>query len=877
MSAPVSTQLVLETLLADHPNHENQSTFERVRTTVESQPENLRYAFQLEVMEYLIKLRDENEEAISLWYSYVLESGAWKIQREETVFEMEWQRARKIHDKHQQNRAYVSTILKKAISKWGERDATVFFDKIRTKSMAEQVSKLLNQDLDFAQVQLGVNQALVKRLDTVGRGHRRTKAMIQGDLVRAATLLSEEPLRAQDFKRHGLQLDSDGFLVARKGPPSPDIHTEDEAESQEDQDSIAGNDDIPSEASAQGEESDDSSSSGRSTHSYRPMTPTTPSRPGSGRKKQKQRRYKRHSGVDNVPLPNRRLPKPNPVGQSNCSCGLSKSMLASFEEVPEDVDDRAKLILLRKINRKMGSISAENLCYRHTRKLCAYLGLYTRQFRYPDLISRLAYATRQMGSWTEFVKTKSAWFTPRNLPEDMVRSSFRVDLESPHPTPRIAHFHENGFDLEDICTRIYGAHDELYQKLVADFEADGNVILPGLFGWLEDDISEVQGVGLLSEMLGFPIKSVLQLIHIEFDLYDYHYTPAISRPRMGWNRSMFQSLTQQLTRQDVCYYAAYVAVRPDHAWRLISFPYYTKSAYPSEDTSFIHIDLNIGDFLETGRGGNAVQGSVSFTDEDEDNCSVVLPKIHHHLQGWWDKLNADQRKQISGHTIAVHPWMWNKEYAQEFDTDFERTICLTGDVRLTLPTIPHGSTGPATKLRRTVMPWFGSIEEDHIRLETAEAGVWSSIADSHRDMRLAPRIPSGSTCHVFAVNPYTFPGTAQLTGLGALSDALLGRIKWTEWSVYMELETLFGEDQAAAHQWISQWRKRASRQFVQAFQAVISAEKAAFGDRSFFYLKKAGLPIPEVHLQYQKDVGSDAGSGDLTDMDEELLAELEEE
>ncbi|KAJ5986731.1 hypothetical protein N7451_011096 [Penicillium sp. IBT 35674x] len=872
MPSSTSTELALEHLL-NGQNPASESAFERVKTSIENQPAHLRYTFQLEVMEYLVKLRDENEEAISLWYSYVLESGDWKMQRDESVFEIEWQKARRIHDKHRQNLEYVSTIRRKAILRWGEKDASIFFDKIHTKSMAEQVSKMLNQDLDFAQVQLGVNRELVKRLDAAGRGHRRTKSMIQGDLVRAATSLSTEPLRSQDFKRHGLQVGPDGFLMARLGPPSPDIHTEDEAESRHDPGEGA-----PSEASYRDGERDSPHASGHPERIYRPTTPIIFSRYGSPRRKQKQRRYKRHFGINNVPpSTTRRLPKPNPIGKNKCNCGLSRSMLASFEEIPEDVDDRARLILLRKINRKIGAISAENLCYRHTRQLCAYLGLYTRQFRYPDLISRLAYATRQIGDWSRFVKAKSAWFTPQNLPGTMVRSSFRFDLQEPHPTPRIANFQDHGFSLEDICTRIYGVHDETYRELAANFEADGNVILPRLFGWLEDDISKIDGVQLLSEELGFPVKSILQLIQVEFDLYDYHYTPAISRPRMGWNRSMFQSVTQQLIRQDVCYYAVYVGVRPDHAWRLISFPYYTKSAYPTEDTSFIHIDLNIEDFLQTGRGGNAVQGSVSFTDEDEENCSVVLPRIHHHLQGWWDKLDTDQRKQISGHTIAIHPWMWNKEYAREFGTDFERTICLTGDVRLTLPTIPHGSTGPATTLRRTVMPWFGTIEDDHIRLETAEAGVWSDIADSHRDMRLAPRIPSGSTCHVFAVNPYTFPGTAQLTGLGALSDALLGRIKWTEWSVFVELEILFGEDQAAAHRWIQEWRKRASRQFIRAFHAIISAEKAAYGERSFFYLKGAGLPIPEVHLQYQKDVGSDIESRELTDLDDQLMAELEEE
>lgn len=97
------------------------------------------------------------------------------------------------------------------------------------------------------------------------------------------------------------------------------------------------------------------------------------------------------------------------------------------------------------------------------------------------------------------------------------------------------------------------------------------------------------------------------------------------------------------------------------------------------------------------------------------------------------------------------------------------------------------------------MPWYGTIHEDHVRLETAEAGTLPSIADAHRDMRLAPPIPSGSNYHVFAVNPYTFPGVVQLTRLGAVSDALLGCVKWTEWCVWDELEVLFGLDLKATH------------------------------------------------------------------------------
>ncbi|KAJ5212873.1 hypothetical protein N7449_000042 [Penicillium cf. viridicatum] len=211
--------------------------------------------------------------------------------------------------------------------------------------------------------------------------------------------------------------------------------------------------------------------------------------------------------------------------------------------------------------------------------------------------------------------------------------------------------------------------------------------------------------------------------------------------------------------------------------------------------------------------------------------------------------------------------MWTKEDEEKFGTSFTGVVYQAGDVRLTLPVIPHGSTGPTTRLRRTIMPWFGVVHEDHERIETAEARTWGEIADAHRDISIGTRKPSGESSQKRSVSPCTFPGVSHLTGLGDLSDALLGRIRWSEWSVVAELDILFGEDKEAAHSWILRWRRRAARQFIEAFVRIISAEKLAYGKRSYFHLLKEGLPIPEVHLQYQKDLGVDLGVGDETDME----------
>ncbi|PYI31566.1 hypothetical protein BP00DRAFT_456892 [Aspergillus indologenus CBS 114.80] len=56
---------------------------------------------------------------------------------------------------------------------------------------------------------------------------------------------------------------------------------------------------------------------------------------------------------------------------------------------------------------------------------------------------------------------------------------------------------------------------------------------------------------------------------------------------------MYFSIGQQLMRQDPAYYLLYVLARPDHNWKLVSYPYYAKFAQPGDSTFFRHIDINI--------------------------------------------------------------------------------------------------------------------------------------------------------------------------------------------------------------------------------------------------------------------------------------------
>ena len=93
-------------------------------------------------------------------------------------------------------------------------------------------------------------------------------------------------------------------------------------------------------------------------------------------------------------------------------------------------------------------------------------------------------------------------------------------------------------------------------------------------------------------------------------MYRHHIHKIKGNSNLGWQRYQIHSLSQQLMRQDLYYYVAYTALRPDRWWRLISYPYYTKYTVPGDQTFFRHIDINIKRLISEERGANMIQGQA---------------------------------------------------------------------------------------------------------------------------------------------------------------------------------------------------------------------------------------------------------------------------
>lgn len=99
--------------------------------------------------------------------------------------------------------------------------------------------------------------------------------------------------------------------------------------------------------------------------------------------------------------------------------------------------------------------------------------------------------------------------------------------------------------------------DKLYTSFSVaeqqEWETTGCLLIKGLFSWWWD-----------YKIPGFPECSIAEVVAHEYAMYKHHFQKVNQLDNYGWSRAMFYSLGQQVMRQDLAYYRAYVALWPDH-------------------------------------------------------------------------------------------------------------------------------------------------------------------------------------------------------------------------------------------------------------------------------------------------------------------------
>jgi len=133
-------------------------------------------------------------------------------------------------------------------------------------------------------------------------------------------------------------------------------------------------------------------------------------------------------------------------------------------------------------------------------------------------------------------------------------------------------------------------------------------------------------------------------------------------------------------------------------------------------------------------------------------------------------------------------------------------------------------------------------------------------------MEPPPLSPSGHP-NMYGKMNKVWPANVHLDGLGPISDALIGRKKWSDLEVACEVDQLFrGPHTTAASIWkyVQEFRERARAAYLAKFALIKDAERQAYSaEKSYFYNRGDMTKRPEP------DVERDSVRGTLDDEEQE--------
>ena len=207
--------------------------------------------------------------------------------------------------------------------------------------------------------------------------------------------------------------------------------------------------------------------------------------------------------------------------------------------------------------------------------------------------------------------------------------------------------------------------------------------------------------------------------------------------------------------------------------------------------------------------------------------------MHWNLQEWWKQMD-ERELQTKSFVHWISLTMFNKNNKQHFDVSWTDISCKREIMCIMLSHLSHDSHGPATAVCWTMLLWFVGVQEDHETLNIVKSDTWSELFLIYHDFIHVSTFLS-ELFNKYSMILHWFSGAISLTGLGGISDALVGRQQWDTPNVMHEIHVLLGQNIKQIENYIKQWHQKAVLAVISAINDVISAEKAAYGQCSYFY------------------------------------------
>jgi len=297
-------------------------------------------------------------------------------------------------------------------------------------------------------------------------------------------------------------------------------------------------------------------------------------------------------------------------------------------------------------------------------------------------------------------------------------------------------------------------------------------------------------------------QEMKDMILTEFAMYRHH-RPAGSDN--GLLHNMIFSIGQQLARQDPSLYVAHAVLR--RKTRFLSYPQPATYIEPGS-----HIN-NLDYRASSAKFG--INDEICITSDDCRDCLETIPGFHTYWNEW-SQVAHDEHQRVE-----------LRNFRKSKGLKWACLACPAGTLLLLDTRLPLRLRFAATTSRCSFTVGFMSIEEND---ELENGASWNAIALSHLNLQAPACAPQEST---------PFPAAVEVFGLGYLSDALIGRRKWTSELVSEERDFVLGcsEEEFAAHYEL--WKKQAKAMALRCWKLVKEREMAHYGAESYWKVSRS--------------------------------------
>jgi len=518
-----------------------------------------------------------------------------------------------------------------------------------------------------------------------------------------------------------------------------------------------------------------------------------------------------------------------PSVQADCGCEVDNFCIELIQAATNAKDQSLLILALRDLHVHTGILEMKKVCDMHVYGLMGKLGLEND----PELtITRLGarvkrilddYANRadhlSIDNSNDPSVPGALWYVEklRNLP--VVSSLLRFPVSDTFRTP----------DLAEVLNalKVHGARPRttfITSSSLGDWTSTnpGESITGALFTHLEKDAHN-KPLMYITEGFLFEFKdvtaSIQDLMKIEFECYAHHSLRDSANPYL---EVMTHSLTQQLIAQDLFNYVVTMIRLGGDNYNRISVP--TPAIYSSTAIDLPDLLKIDGDQLETEGVGKNIQVNHTVISGGVKIFNLS-PMTRSDFSKWYRELEAVDGVLFEDFETTLTDAHLDKDIRDRCGLVIVRESVEPGHTHMA----PAASAFKLDLAASTmiVSPALIGVGSDSRTLDTLGT-TWEEVSLANRDLHEGPR--QWNEALFPSPNPITFPAAVKLRTTDPMSALLMGEIKYGTPRAARIMNEFWADPIKA----ILAQRRASLVEFMRRWGDFVLAERAAFGDRSYF-------------------------------------------